>query len=169
MQDKINKVLQKYKQKIYKIYTYYKQKYIKCINKVYKNVIRKIVKNQRYNVYLYGIFHSGEAKISASLSLCIVYNYTRHRERHCEAGQKQSSGLFLASLDKSMICRNEVNTNTMQRIDKTYTKTMQNRQCKYVGSERGGEFCFSDSFIENSFKNHDSTFFREIYLFWSEI
>ena len=95
-------------------------------------------------MYLYGIFHSGEGKSSPFLTCCIVYNCTRHRERLCEAGQKQSGGLFLASLDKSMICRNEVNTNAMQRIDKQYTKTMQNRQCKYGQMERGGGRAFYD-------------------------
>ena len=52
MQDKIYKVLQKYKQNINNVYINYKQIYIKRINKVYKNVIRKIVKNQLLHVHL---------------------------------------------------------------------------------------------------------------------
>lgn len=53
MQDKIYKVLQKYKQYINSVYTQYKQIYIKRIYKVYKNVIREIVKNQLLHVHLY--------------------------------------------------------------------------------------------------------------------
>ena len=53
MQDKIYKVLQKYKQNIINVYTNDKQLYIKRINKVYKSVIRKIVKNQLLYVHLY--------------------------------------------------------------------------------------------------------------------
>ena len=68
MQDKINKVLQKYKHKINKIYTRYKQKYIKCIYKVYKKVIRKIVKIQHFYVYLYEIIHSGSIKFLTLLT-----------------------------------------------------------------------------------------------------
>ena len=53
MQDKIYKVLQKYKQYINSVYTQYKQICIKRIYKVYKNVIREIVKNQLLHVHLY--------------------------------------------------------------------------------------------------------------------
>ena len=42
--------------------------YNKSINKVYKKVIRKIVKIQSFYVYLYGIFHSGSIKIYAILT-----------------------------------------------------------------------------------------------------
>ena len=52
MQDKIYKVLQKHKQNINNVYTNYKQLYIKRIYKVYKNAIRKIVKNQLLYVHL---------------------------------------------------------------------------------------------------------------------
>ena len=37
--------------------------------------------------------------------------------------------MYIITLDKI----NEVNTNAMQKIDEQYTKTMQNRQCKYIG------------------------------------
>lgn len=53
MQDKIYKVLQKYKQNINSVYTQYKQIYTKRIYKVYKNVIHEIVKNQLLYVHLY--------------------------------------------------------------------------------------------------------------------
>lgn len=62
MQDKIYKVLQKHKQNINNVYTNYKQLYIKRINKVYKNAIRKIVKNQLLYVHLYVNNKSGEVK-----------------------------------------------------------------------------------------------------------
>ena len=35
----------------------------------------------------------------------MVFYALRHRERHCEAGQKQSGGLFLASLRAAMLRR----------------------------------------------------------------
>ena len=62
MQDKIYKVLQKYKQYINSVYTQYKQVYIKRIYKVYKNVIREIVKNQLLHVHLYVKNQSGRFK-----------------------------------------------------------------------------------------------------------
>ena len=62
MQDKIYKVLQKHKQNINNVYTNYKQLYIKRIYKVYKNTIRKIVKNQLLYVHLYVKNQSGEVK-----------------------------------------------------------------------------------------------------------
>ena len=62
MQDKIYKVLQKHKQNINNVYTNYKQSYIKRIYKVYKNAIRKIVKNQLLYVNLYVKNQSGEVK-----------------------------------------------------------------------------------------------------------
>ncbi len=40
----------------------------------------------------------------------------RHRERHCEAGQKQSGGLFLASLRAAMLRRAQGPRNLLQEL-----------------------------------------------------